>query len=96
MIKPMEIAFDDINHIIIDISLVECHCVLSNIWVSESPITETTSGDFRIWRARKNNFVTANITAIILPRYVCSDPYSADKLLATEIARVRVLATLWL
>ena len=37
MIKPVEIAFDDINHIIIDISLVECHCVLFYIWVSECP-----------------------------------------------------------
>ena len=36
MIKPMEIAFGDINQIIIDI-LVECHCVLFHIWVSECP-----------------------------------------------------------
>ena len=33
MIEPMEIAFGNINHIIIiDISLVECHCVLLYIW----------------------------------------------------------------
>ena len=31
--KPMEIAFDDVKHIIIDILLVECHCVLYSIWV---------------------------------------------------------------
>ena len=37
IIKPMEIAFDDIKHIIIDILLVECHCVLFYIWVSECP-----------------------------------------------------------
>ena len=37
MIKPMEIAFGDINHIIIDIYIVECHCVLSYLWVSECP-----------------------------------------------------------
>ena len=36
--KTNEIAFDDIKHIIIDILLlVECHCVLSYIWVSECP-----------------------------------------------------------
>ena len=37
MIKPMEIAFDDIKPIIIDISLVECHCLLFYIWVDECP-----------------------------------------------------------
>ena len=37
MVKPMEIAFGDINQIIIDISLVERHCVLFYIWVSECP-----------------------------------------------------------
>ena len=37
MKKPMEIAIDDINHTITDISLVECHCVLFYIWVSECP-----------------------------------------------------------
>ena len=37
MIKPMEIVFDDINHIIIDMSLVECYFVLFYIWVSECP-----------------------------------------------------------
>ena len=37
MIKPMESEIDDINHVIIDISLVEFHCVLSYIWVSEYP-----------------------------------------------------------
>ena len=35
MIKPMEIAVDDINHVIIDIFLVQCHCVSFYIWVSE-------------------------------------------------------------
>ena len=38
------------------------------------PITDETPGDFRIWCARKKNFVAANIAAIILPRSVCSDP----------------------
>ena len=33
----MEIAFDDIKHMIIDILLVECQCVLFYIWVSECP-----------------------------------------------------------
>ena len=37
MIKPIEIAFGDINQIIIDISLVECYCVLFYICVSECP-----------------------------------------------------------
>ena len=36
-IKPMEIAFNDIKYIIINILHVECHCVLFNIWVSECP-----------------------------------------------------------
>ena len=35
--KPMEIAFDDIKHIMIEILLVENHCVLSYIRVSECP-----------------------------------------------------------
>ena len=35
--KPMEIAFGDIKHIIIDIVFVEYHCVLFHIWVSECP-----------------------------------------------------------
>ena len=35
--KPMEIAFDDVKHIIIDILLVECHCVLYSIWVIDCP-----------------------------------------------------------
>ena len=37
--KPMEITFYNIKHIIIDIVLVECHCVLGlfHIWVSECP-----------------------------------------------------------
>ena len=33
----MEIEFDDIKHIIIDILLVECHFMLSHIWVIECP-----------------------------------------------------------
>ena len=37
MIKTMKIAFDDINHIIFDISHVECQCVLLYIWVNECP-----------------------------------------------------------
>ena len=37
------------------------------------PITDKHPGDFRIWCARKNEFVAANISAIILPRSVCSD-----------------------
>ena len=63
MIKPMEIAFGDINHIIIDIYLVECHCVLFHLWVSECP--NNTPGDFPIW--------CANIAAIIPPCSVYSD-----------------------
>ena len=75
MIKLMEIAFGDINQIIIDISLVECHCY--SILVSVNvPITDKTPGDFRIWCACEKKFVAANIAAIILPRSVCSDPYS--------------------
>ena len=35
--EPMEIAFGDIKHIIIDIVLVECHRVIFHIWVSECP-----------------------------------------------------------
>ena len=35
--EPMEIAFGDIKNIKIDIVLVECHCVLFQIWVSERP-----------------------------------------------------------
>ena len=35
--KPIEIAFGDIKHIIIDIVLVECNCVLFHIWVSKCP-----------------------------------------------------------
>ena len=31
----MEKAFDDIKQIIIDITLVECHCWLFYIWVIE-------------------------------------------------------------
>ena len=69
MIKPMEIAFDDIKHIIIDVLLVECH--LCYFIFGSVNVTNT---DFRIWCARKNNFVAANIAAIILPRSVCSDP----------------------
>ena len=33
--KPMEIAFGDMKHIIVDIVLVECNCALFHIWVSE-------------------------------------------------------------
>ena len=36
-IKPMEIAFDDVKHIIIDILLIEYHCVLFYIWVNICP-----------------------------------------------------------
>ena len=35
--KPMKIAFGDIKHITIDIVLIECHCVLFHIGVSECP-----------------------------------------------------------
>ena len=35
------------------------------------PNTNKTPGDFRIWCTRKNNFVAANIAAIIRR---CSDP----------------------
>ena len=34
MIKPIEIAFDDVIN---DILLVECHCMLFYIWISECP-----------------------------------------------------------
>ena len=42
----MEIAFNDIKHIIIVILLFECNCVLLYIWVSECPNTDKTPGDF--------------------------------------------------
>ena len=74
----MEIAFGDIKHIIIDIVLVECHCVLFHIWVSECPQTDKTSIDFRVWCARKKrphrDFVAANIAAVNRPLSVCLDP----------------------
>ena len=68
IIQTMEVAFDDIKHIIIDILLVECHCVLFYIWVSECP-----KYDFAFDGIQKN-FVAANTAAINLPRCVCSDP----------------------
>ena len=74
VIKPMEIAFGDINQIIIDILLVECHCVLFNYMSMNVPITDKIPSDFRIWCARKKDFVAANIAAIIAPQSVCSDP----------------------
>ena len=37
MTKPMEIANDDMNYIIIDLSLIEGPCLLLYIWVSECP-----------------------------------------------------------
>ena len=50
MIKPMEIVFDDINHIIIDMSLVECYFVLFYVFVLINvPITDKPPGDFLIW-----------------------------------------------
>ena len=33
----MEITFNDVKNILIGILLVECHCVLFYIWVSECP-----------------------------------------------------------
>ena len=75
MIKPMEIAFDDINHIIIDtllLNVILCYFIFGSVNV---PITDKTPGDFRIWCARKKDSVAANIAAIVPPRSVCSDPY---------------------
>ena len=37
IIKLMEVAFDDIKHIVINILLFECHCVLFYIYVIECP-----------------------------------------------------------
>ena len=48
--KPMEIAFADIKHILIDIVVVECHC---HMWSLNVPNTDKTPGDFSIWCARK-------------------------------------------
>ena len=70
MIKPMEIAFGDINQIIIDILFIECHCVLSYYGSMNVPITDKTPNDFCIWCARKKEFVAA----IIALRSVCSEP----------------------
>ena len=52
--KPMEMTFRDIKHIVIDIVLVECHCVLLHIWVISQ--IQITLGDFRVWCARKKSF----------------------------------------
>ena len=77
--KPMEIAFGEINQIIIDILLAKCHFVLFHYGSMNVPITDKTPGDFRIWCAHKKDFVAANIVAIIAPRYVCSDPNEIKK-----------------
>ena len=77
--KPTEIAFYDIKHIIIDILLVECRCMLLIFWSVNIPNTYTTPGNFALGVHEKeshHNFVAANIAAIILSRSVCSDPYS--------------------
>ena len=70
IIKPMEIAFGDIKHIMIDSLLVEYHCVLFYIWVRECPKYRAN--------CTQNDFVAANIAAIMLPRFVCLDPYSVN------------------
>ena len=76
--KPMEIAFGDIKHILIDIVVVECHC---HMWSVNVPNTDKPPGDVRIWCARKRDVVAANIAAVNLPLSVCSDPYVYDKLI---------------
>ena len=76
--KPMEITFDDIKYIIIDIVLVECNCVLFIFGSVNVSNTDKTPGDFRIWCARKKDCVSANIAAANLPLSVCSYPNCSD------------------
>ena len=43
-------------------------------------------GDFRIWCARKKEFVAANIAAIILPRSVCLGPQGPNRQKAKSVS----------
>ena len=76
MIKPMEITFDDIKHIIIDISLVECHCILLYILVSECPKYIYNFRRFRIWLVGR--LVVFNVPSVCTQKGFCRCEYRGD------------------
>ena len=49
-------------------------CFFFIFWSVNVPNTDKTPGDFRIRCTRKKDFVAANIAAVNLPLFVCSDP----------------------